>query len=246
MNPFFCRLGNKSSIALKLIKIFPKHKIYVEPFVGSGAILFAKEPSEIEIINDLDDQVIKNFKLLKHAQTDLNKYNLRTNLQDMNKLTNRNPRKVTDKLLKSLYLSCNTFSSSGNGKIYGTWAGISKVKNISFYKERLAKVKMYNEDYKKVINAYDSYDTFFYIDPPYENSDGLYKEHLMDYEELRNILTNIKGYFMISLNDSKYLRNVFKGFVIKSITVNEKSQSNNLGKKRKELIIMNYKLKASE
>ena len=243
MKPFFCRIGSKTKIAKRLIKFFPKHLIYVEPFVGSGALLYAKPLSEIEVINDLDKNVINNFKMLKTAEDNPEKYNLRTTLQDMNDLVNSNPKSKTDKMLKNLYLSCNTFSSSGRGKIYKENNGKRKINKINDYKKRLQNVKIFNDDYQNIIKKYDSKDTFFFIDPPYENSEDLYDEGSFNFENLRNVISNIKGYAMITLNDSYNIRTIFKDFVIKPIVVKGKNRNVNIGEKdRKELIIMNYKL----
>ena len=44
MRSLFCRVGNKTSMAPHIINLFPEHETYVEPFVGSGAIYFHKEP----------------------------------------------------------------------------------------------------------------------------------------------------------------------------------------------------------
>ncbi len=47
--------GSKWSIANWIIQFFPEHHSYVEPFFGSGAVLFNKPRSNIETVNDLDD-----------------------------------------------------------------------------------------------------------------------------------------------------------------------------------------------
>ena len=246
MKPFFCRIGNKSPIAKKLLKLFPQHKIYVEPFVGGGALLFAKEPSDKEIINDLDKEVSNNFKMLKTADENIENYNFRTTIKSITELVNETPKSKTDKLLKSLYLSCNTFGNKGVGNIYRDYSGENKIKRISEYKERLNKVKIYNQNYIKIIKKYDSVDTFFFIDPPYENSDDLYNHGDFDFEELRDVMLNIKGLFMITLNDSKYIRTLFKDFYIKGITLKARGNADIGVKDRKEVIIMNYKLYKSK
>jgi len=47
--------GSKWSIADWIIQFFPEHHSYVEPFFGSGAVLFNKPRSNIETVNELDD-----------------------------------------------------------------------------------------------------------------------------------------------------------------------------------------------
>ena len=53
-------LGGKNRIAPWIISFFPPHKIYVEPFGGSGAVLLNKQPAWMEVYNDLYDRVV-NF-----------------------------------------------------------------------------------------------------------------------------------------------------------------------------------------
>jgi site-specific DNA-adenine methylase len=63
--------GSKSRLASKIIKYFSKHKMYVEPFGGSAAVLLAKEPSGIEVFNDIGGEWWKvtdgrKRKILQH------------------------------------------------------------------------------------------------------------------------------------------------------------------------------------
>ena len=54
------RLGNKTSIAKDIIKHFPPHDLYIEPFFGAGGIFFNKTPAKYNILND-NDQILFNF-----------------------------------------------------------------------------------------------------------------------------------------------------------------------------------------
>lgn len=57
--------GSKWNIAKKLVELIPPHHSYVEPYFGSGAVLFSKEPSHIETINDLDSDVVNLFRCIR-------------------------------------------------------------------------------------------------------------------------------------------------------------------------------------
>ena len=61
MNAVFKYPGSKWSIAKWIISHFPEHHSYLEPFFGSGAVLFTKERSAIETVNDLDGDVVNLF-----------------------------------------------------------------------------------------------------------------------------------------------------------------------------------------
>ena len=83
----------------------------------------------------------------------------------------------------------------------------------------------------------------FFLDPQYENSDKLYYEDSIDYEEMSIILSNIDGKFMLTINDSPRIRKIFNNFKIRKIRVPPGSghtKANIGGKFRNELIITNY------
>lgn len=57
--------GGKWNIASQLANLIPTHHSYVEPYFGSGALLFNKPPSNIETINDLDSDVVNLFRCIQ-------------------------------------------------------------------------------------------------------------------------------------------------------------------------------------
>lgn len=57
--------GSKWSLSDWITGFFPEHHSYLEPFFGSGAVLFNKKPSNIETVNDLDDEVVNLFECIK-------------------------------------------------------------------------------------------------------------------------------------------------------------------------------------
>ena len=59
--------GGKWRISKWIISHFPKHKVYVEPYFGSGAVFFNKEPSYIETINDVDGNIVNLFKVCRES-----------------------------------------------------------------------------------------------------------------------------------------------------------------------------------
>lgn len=65
MKAVFKYPGSKWSIANWIISFFPKHHSYLEPFFGSGAVLFNKPRSNIETVNDLDGNVVNLFEWIK-------------------------------------------------------------------------------------------------------------------------------------------------------------------------------------
>lgn len=65
MNAILKYPGSKWSIANWIISFFPEHHSYLEPFFGSGAVLFNKPRSHIETVNDLDGNVVNLFEWIR-------------------------------------------------------------------------------------------------------------------------------------------------------------------------------------
>lgn len=223
----FARPGGKSMLRKTIIdNYFPKNYEelkYIEPFIGGGSIFFYKQPSIKEVINDLDKEVIEIYRGFK-------KYDGPTISKDINGIYNKNdfeiiknskPKNKYQKFIKELLLYKLSFF--GYKKTFG--AKNNKIK------DRLKNTIILNKDYKDVINKYDSNNTFFYLDPPYEQTNEKFYE---------NILSNIKGLFVLSTNDSKNLRELFKNFNIYDIKTKYSNPIQGGLIKRNELIITNF------
>lgn len=63
--------GAKNRIAGWICGNIPAHDVYLEPFFGSGAVFFNKQPAKIETINDLDDNVVNYFKVIREKSDEL-------------------------------------------------------------------------------------------------------------------------------------------------------------------------------
>src|SRR5699024_3629407 len=57
--------GGKTTLAPKIAKLLPAHDHYVEPFAGSLAVLLAKPRSKIETVNDLDEDLMTFWRVLR-------------------------------------------------------------------------------------------------------------------------------------------------------------------------------------
>ena len=251
----FCRTGSKFSMRNMIVPIIPAHKVYVELFAGSASIFFSKEKAEVNVLNDLDTSVINKFKALVKAPDNIKSYNTDLNTRDkIRHFYDNHSNTPQNKLLLEKITSCNGFGSKPvkySGMIYkGSNPYNSLVKHLPEYKELLKGVKLETKDYEKIVKKYDSPQTFFFIDPPYENTNtsfGYAEDVKFDFIRLRKVLDKIKGSFLLTINDSAQIRSLFKGFKLTPVKITSGFRNAGLGKNtgdfdksRGELMITNY------
>jgi DNA adenine methylase len=248
LRPPFCRQGNKYLHRKVIIPFIPPHKRYVELFVGSGAIFYNKEKAQETILNDLDKCVVKGYNLIKNTSVDLDKY--RKDLDSLPKIKafwDRKPNTNEIKIIREIIRTCYGFGGipvKESKNIYKDNNPFNKLKRcLTRWKDIVKDARITNKDYGEIIDKYDSPDTFFFLDPPYENTNkdfGYAEDTDFDFERLAFLLKGVKSIFLMTINDSPYIRRLFKGFNIKPWKVKTPWQNS---KDRKELLISNYPLK---
>ena len=67
-------IGGKNRLAKRIIAIFPKHTTYVEAFAGGAQVFFRKEPSEVEVLNDLDGEIVNFYRVCQQHHEELLRY----------------------------------------------------------------------------------------------------------------------------------------------------------------------------
>lgn len=249
--------GGKQSLAGLILSLIPYHRLYCEPFVGGGAIFFAKEKSKLEVINDLNEEVINFYKVCKSYFDPLNTLIQSTphsrKVHKEARYILKNPDKY-DKLDRAWALWVQTVMSFGS-VIFGGYAyerksnGILKSfinKKLQFTPEiskRLRGVSIECADALNVIKNRDAVDVFFYIDPPYFNSDmGFYKGYTKkDFINLLELLKNIKGKFLLSSYPSEILDQYTRRHKWFSHSVSKKvAVTYQTSKEKKEILSANY------
>lgn len=211
--PLTARLGGKVLLKKEIVnKFFPesdKYNTYVEPFVGGGSVYFFKDKDDHkEVVNDIDPSLYTIYKGFQKypAKKIADEVNGNYTKKDFEKLLEFNPTNDFDKFIKAFLLS--RLSYFARGKTFGK-PRISS--SFNGYQERLQDVVILNQDYKEVIKKYDSKDTFFYLDPPYKESQSGYNYPAINIKELNDVIGKIKGKFLLSFPDDKDVKDLFKG-----------------------------------
>lgn len=256
--------GGKINMLKHILPLIPKHRIYTESFFGGGAVFFAKEPSESEIINDTNGMVINFYEVVKTNFEDL-KVRIESTLFARDAYTiawvvYRMPQ-FFDKIIQAwaFYIATNMgfscrIGSWGYDK-YGKRVKAFQNKKLIFEKKiytRLENTQIENNDACKVINSRDAEDAFHYVDPPYiDSNQGHYGGYyLEDYKKLLDTLSKVKGKFLLSSYQSdilsKYTKdNGWHTLVFEKPISAQKSVEGIPRKRKIEVLTANYSLETS-
>lgn len=230
-------IGGKRALSRRLVEIidaFP-HDIYAEPFVGMGGVFFrrTRRPRK-EVINDISADVVTLFRLLqRHYQQflDVLKWQV-CSRAEFERLVGLDPARLTDleRAARFLYLQRAAFGGKVNGRNFGvTLTGGARfdltklVPLLEDVHERLCGVDIERLPYAELIGRYDTPGTLFYLDPPYHGSEDSYGKGIFseaDYEALAGLLEGIEGRFVLSINDTPMIREIFEAFTFEEVGVN--------------------------
>jgi len=251
--------GGKLNLLSEILPLIPQHKIYTEAFFGGGAIFFAKEKSEVETINDINNMVVNFYEV---TQTDFNNlkekidatlfsratYTVAWSIYRMPHLFNKLQQAWAFYVATNMGFSCK-IGSWGYDK-YSKRVKAFCNKKLMFDEsiaQRLERVQIESNDACKVITSRDTVDAFHYVDPPYFNSNmGHYSDYSKaDYERLLETLSNVKGKFLLSSYPSDVLDEYIKKNIWYSKTVTKVLSASKgiTGEKRKmkvEVLTANY------
>lgn len=253
MKSFLSYFGGKSLLAGKLVPKFPEHACYCEVFAGAAWILFNKEESKVEIINDINTDLVTLYRVVQNHLEEFMRYLkwVLISRDEFGRHKIENPDTLTDiqRAVRFYYLLKNGYSSkipnpsfSINTTRHANFNLLRIEEELSAAHLRLSRVYIENRPYGDVLTRFDKPHTFFYLDPPYYNHEkdygkGIFKKE--DFDNLALVLKNIQGKFMMSINDTKEIRQMFKGFRVEEVTTTYNTNAG--GKKRvTELLIMNY------
>ena len=202
------------------------------------------------MINDIDKELINMFRMIKYHAPEIERvleyeFSGRDMFEEYKHCTIEYLTEI-QRAVRFLYLISQSFAGKGETFGYGT---TSKPAPQIFYqgvlrdiKERLRNTYVENKSFEDIIKRYDRPHSFFFCDPPYFETTGYgnefgEQEHLL----LRDTLSQIKGKFMVTINDHPKVREWYKDFNIEEVQVPYSiAKEQKARKEYDELIITNY------
>jgi len=262
-------VGGKSRLRKYIIAMIPEdHTCYVEPFGGAAWVLLGKPPSKVEVYNDLHDELVNLFRVIKEkpdkfiASFDLTLV-ARSEYERLAKL---DPNKLSDieRAHRFYYLVMagwggeseyfrfqTSISDGGHGnRLIGAIKSLRK--RIEPVYQRLKTVIIENMDWKDIISKYDSAETVFYLDPPYPENKvnyGFNMRSLEEHIELWKRLGALSGRWILSTYDKPKLRRMMQEvllgkklffYPIQAYSGMKKGKSAAERVKNRELLVTNF------
>ena len=183
--------GSKWRLSSKIVELMPEHRTYLEPFFGSGAILFAKEPSAIETVNDLDDNIVNLFSCIRKDPDRLIKdivltpYSRQAYEEALGKMydfLNKDDDTSDSFERAKCFLICCSMGYgfrasnrkcgwksdiSGRESAYALRNWVKLPKAVEQVAIRLKSVQIEHQDAFELMKRYDNPKVLMYLDPPY-------------------------------------------------------------------------------
>lgn len=246
--PLIPWMGGKRRLAKHILPLLPHHTCYVEPFAGAAAILFAKTPSEVEVLNDVNGELVNLYRVVQHHLEEFCR-------QFKHALISRQmfewqkmavPATLTDiqRAARFFYLQKLSFGAMLNGH-FGTATTSPPRLNLLRIEEdlsaahiRLAGVTIEHLDWTEIIERYDAPHSLIYCDPPYWETEGYGVEFGREqYDRMAELARTVKGKMLISVNDHPEMRKAFAGLPMESVPIKYTVGGGQAA--RQELIIRN-------
>lgn len=248
--------GGKQGLVTTILPLIPTdHLTYVEPFFGGGAIFFAKAPSKVEVINDLNGFIVNFYRI---CQTEFEALQERIQSTPFSRQCYKDalvmwnsPHLFTD--LEKAW-AFYTLTNQGYSSRIGTWgygticpSNERRLKNkregfTTAYQERLEQVQIECSDALKLLKLRDRPTTFFYLDPPYHNADmghyGGYTER--DFEDLLTACSKLEGKFLLSSYPSEILKRYKEQYGWHQVEIDQKLSAGTKGKRKTEVLTANF------
>ena len=257
MNAVFKYPGSKWNIARWIIDHFPPHHSYLEPYFGSGAVLFTKERSNIETVNDINGDIINLFEWIRKDPERLAREIYWTPYaRDIYERAWRDSQLSGDSFERAVSLYTRMMMGhgfrvtgekvgwkndvKGREKAYAASQWCQAPNNIMEAAERLRGVQIENRPALDLIRRFQFPNVLIYADPPYLLSLRHGKQYAVEmtddeHAELLDALRRHPGPALISGYDSPLYADMLSTWHKETI-----STTDQLARRREEVLWMNF------
>ena len=225
-------VGGKRRLAKRILPVFPAHECYVEPFAGGAALFFLKEPSDVEVLNDINGELINLYRVVKHHLEEfVRQFKWALISRQLYGWLKKTPEEtLTDiqRAARFYYIQKMSFGGKVANQTFGTATTAAPRLNLLRIEEelsaahlRLSRTYIEHLAWDECIRRYDRPHTLFYLDPPYWGTEGYGVDYgLEQYALMADLAKSIKGRMIVSVNDIPAMRQAFAGLEMERLEIN--------------------------
>lgn len=250
--------GGKQTMLKHIVPLIPKHNTYTEAFCGGAAVFFAKEASDVEVLNDINGELINFYKVFKQHSNEFTQ-ELESSVHSRNlhayAMFIYNYPEFFSQVKRAWalwYVSKTSFASKLNGSY-----GYDKVRNTTVKKlcnakeyaiaeavaNRLENTQIECADALRIIRSRDHKEAFHFVDPPYIGTNcGHYSGYNeQNFKELLDLLCTIEGKFMLTMFPNDMLQEYIDKYGWHKVEITRTISVSTVNRRKQaEWIIMNY------
>jgi DNA adenine methylase len=251
-------VGGKSRLRKTIISMLPPHECYVEVFAGAAWVLFGKQPSKVEVLNDIDGELINFFRVVKERPEELIasfEWDL-VGREEFERFRDTDPTSLDPvaRAHRFYYLVMaawggelhnprfqTSVSDGGHGnRLIGALKHLRE--RIKPAHGRLRTVIIECLDWSECIDQYDDERVVMYLDPPYPGNKCNYKFNLRDFGDHKRIAERMKcakAKLLLTTYDLPALRKLFADFYITPVNF-PAGMPGRKERRNHEIIVTNY------
>lgn len=255
-------VGGKSRLRKYIIPLIPAHTCYVEPFAGAAWVLFGKRPSDVEVLNDKEQELINFFRVVKDRPDELIasfEWEL-VSRAEFERLAGLEPLQLTEvqRAHRFYYLIMagwggelryprfqTSITDGGHGnRLFGAIKTLRE--RLEPIHRRLSTVIIENLDWQDCVDRYDRKGVVMYVDPPYPGNGCNYSHNMRDWdahETLSKRLGRSRCKWILSSYDKPEIRELFAQHFVLTVQSSSGMNTQKDGSTRvlnKEIIITNF------
>lgn len=255
-------VGGKSRLRKQIIALLPAHSCYVEPFAGAAWVLFGKSPSNVEVLNDREQELINFFRVVKDQPEELiTSFDLElVSRAEFDRLADLDLSNLTDvqRAHRFYYIIMagwggelhyprfqTSITDGGHGnRLIGALKTLRQ--RLQPIHDRLRTVIIENLDWQECVDRYDRQGTVMYLDPPYPGNKCNYSHNMREWDAhdlLFDRLKKTKCKWILSSYDKPEICDQFEQASITSVQSSSGMNTEKNGNTRvmnKEILITNF------
>lgn len=230
--------GGKWRLSSWIIEHFPPHRVYTEAYGGAGSVLIKKPRAYSEIWNDLDQEVVTLFRVLRNKKqsrelrkalylTPFSHEEFRLSYEAID-----DPLEKARRLIIRCYMG---FGTPAHNRKYPTGFRANAHRShttpahdwinypgaLAATIKRLRGVTIENKEALKILTQHDGEDTLHYVDPPYvhvtrsgfdKNKRYSFEMSDQDHRKLAAVLKKLKGMVVLSGYPGRLYEKLYSGW----------------------------------